>query len=185
MIEQLVSPMSTVSRRRGLVEWAMTSSTHSIDLAPNRHDAITPLILQRMLAGFCLGIDQYVLQCKHVHLRNSHDRLRLIAFPEKLDTNPHLHCFADLSGAYLGERRMFPWERKFEDIWRSVAGQSASLAIDANPDDGKAWYSTKEAYRRDHYYLHSWDFHRSDKLVKRPSAACLQRTPARRKPRTH
>jgi hypothetical protein len=180
-----ISPMSAVSRRRGLVEWAMTSSTHSIDLAPNRHDTITPLILERMLSRFCLGIDHYVLQCKHVHFRNSHDRLRMIAFPEKLDTNPHLHCFADLSDEYLGERRYFPWERKFEDIWRSVAGASATLAIDADPDKGKAWYSTKEAYRRDHYYLHSWDFHRSDKLAKRPSAVCLQRRAATRKPRTH
>jgi hypothetical protein len=177
--------MSAVSRRRGLVEWAMTSSTHSIDLAPNRHDTITPLILERMLSRFCLGIDHYVLQCKHVHFRNSHDRLRMIAFPEKLDTNPHLHCFADLSDEYLGERRYFPWERKFEDIWRSVAGASATLAIDADPDKGKAWYSTKEAYRRDHYYLHSWDFHRSDKLAKRPSAVCLQRRAATRTPRTH
>jgi hypothetical protein len=109
----------------------------------------------------------------------------MIAFPEKLDTNPHLHCFADLSDEYLGNRSNLPWEKKLEDIWRSVAGTSATLAIDADPDQGKAWYSTKEAYRRDHEYLHSWDFHRSDKLVKRPSAVCIQRTPARRKVRIH
>lgn len=163
----------------------MTSSTHSLDLAPNRQDAITPLILERMLAGLCLRFDRYVLECKHVHLRSSHERLRMIAFPEKLDTNPHLHCFADLSDDYLGERRNLAWEQKFEDIWRSVAGATATLVIHANPTEGKAWYSTKEAYRRDHYYLHSWDFHRSDKLVKRPSAVRLQRTPASRRPRTH
>jgi hypothetical protein len=177
--------MAVVERRRGLVEWAMASSTHSIDLAPNRQDGITPVILERMFGSFCLGLDRYVLQCKHVHLRNSHERLRMIAFPEKLDTNPHLHCFADLSDEYLGERPNFPWERKLVAIWRSVAGDSATVAIDPDPDAGKAWYSTKEAYRRDHYYLHSWDFHRSDKLVKRPSAVCLQRTAPTRKARTH
>lgn len=185
MIDLSVSSMSVVARRRGLVEWAMTSSTHSLDLAPNRHDSITPLILERMLAGLCLRFDRYVLQCNHVHLRNSHERLRMIAFPEKLDTNPHLHCFADFSEDYLGERRKLAWEQKLSDIWRTVAGDSATMVIQAEPDAGKAWYSTKEAYRRDHYYLHSWDFHREDKLVKRPSAACLQRKPAVRKPRTH
>ena len=177
--------MPVVARRRGLVEWAMTSSTHAVDLAPNRQDSITPFILERMFAGFCLRVDRYVLQCKHVHLRNSHERLRMIAFPEKLDTNPHLHCFADLSDEYLGDRRNFAWERKLEDIWRSVAGDSATLVIDADPDQGKAWYSTKEAYRRDHYYLHSWDFHRDDKLRKRPSAVSLQRTATSRKAVIH
>jgi hypothetical protein len=180
-----VSPMSAAARRRGLVQWAMTSSTHAIDLAPNRHDGITPFILERMFAGLCLGLDRYVLQCKHVHLRNSHERLRMIAFPEKLETNPHLHCFADLSEDYLGERRKVAWEQKLSDIWRSVAGDSATIMIQAHPDEGKAWYSTKESFRRDHYYLHSWDFHRSVKLVKRPSAVCLQRTAATRRARTH
>jgi hypothetical protein len=180
-----VSPMSVVARRRGLVAWAMTSSTHAVDLAPNRQDTITPLILEGMFKRFCLGIDRYVLQCKHVHFRNSHDRLRIVAFPEKLDTNPHLHCFADFSEEYLGERSKLPWEQKLDDIWRSVAGSSATIAIDADPDAGKAWYSTKEAYRRDHYYLHSWDFHREDKLRKRPSAVCLQQPVTSRKAVSH
>jgi hypothetical protein len=33
--------------------------------------------------------------------------------------------------------------------------------------------------------LHSWDYHRGDKLKRRPSAVSLQRKPAVRKPRTH
>lgn len=185
MTGPLVSPISVVAQRRGLVRWAMTSSTHSVDLAPNRLDSITPLILKDMFKRFCFGVDRYVLQCRHVNLRNSHDRLRMIAFPEKLDTNPHLHCFADLSEDYLGERRNLDWEQKLSDIWRSVAGESATMVIGADPDEGKAWYSTKEAYRRDHYFLHSWDFHREDKLRKRPSAVSLQRTAVVRKPRTH
>ena len=185
MTQLTVSAMSAVARRRALVKWAMTSSTHSVDLAPNRQDAITPLILEGMFKRFCLRVDRYVLQCKHVHFRNSHDRLRIIAFPEKLDINPHLHCFADLSEDYLGERRNLAWEQKLSDIWRSVAGESATIVIDAQPDEGKAWYSTKEAYRRDHYYLHSWDFHREDKLRKRPSAVSLQRTATSRRAVTH
>lgn len=178
--------MSVVARRRGLVEWAISDSTHAVDLAPNRHDSLGLTGLERMFGQFCLEVDRYLLGVKHVHLRSSHDRLLMIAFPEKLDVNPHLHGFANFSLAHWGNRiDQLPWEWKLGEIWRCVSGGSGTIDIVADPDAGKVWYSTKEAFRRDHDYLHSWDFHRPDKLTRRPSAVCLQRKPAIRRPRTH
>jgi hypothetical protein len=186
MIECRTHAISAKARRNGLVEWAISDSTHALDLAPNRIDSLTLAGLERMFRLFCLEVDRYLLGVKHVHLRSSHDRLRMIAFPEKLDVNPHLHGFANFSAAHWGDRiDRLPWEWKLGQIWNSVSGGSGTIHIAADPDAGKAWYSTKEALRRDHDYLHSWDFHRADKIVARPSGTPLQRRAATRRSRTH
>jgi hypothetical protein len=180
-----VSPNSSFAWRYGLVEWSTAPEfTHALHLAPNRHD-ISFHRLTCMFSRFCLEADRYLLGTKHVHLRNSHDRLHMIAMPEKLDTNPHLHGFADFSEAKWADRVQLPWEHKLERIWYAVTEGSGTLRIAADPDRGAALYATKEAFRSHHQYLLSWDFHCSDKLVKRPSAVCLQRTAAARKARTH
>jgi len=64
--------------------------------------------LKSLFGRLCLEADRYMLGVKHVHLRNSHDRLRMVAFPEKLDTNPHLHGFANFSEAQWGDRLHLP-----------------------------------------------------------------------------
>jgi hypothetical protein len=127
-----------------------------------------------MFSRFCLEVDRYVLGAKHVHLRNSHDRLNMLVMPEKLDTNPHLHGAGNFAAEYLGERFNQPWEWKLDQIWYEVTQGSGTICIQPDPDLGLAFYATKEAFRRDHYYLHSWDFHRDDKLKKRPGAMTLQ-----------
>jgi len=172
------------SRREGLIEWAIKSSTHIVDLAPNRHDRLTPVGLEKLFSRLCLEADRSLLSTKNVHLRSSHDRLRMIAFPEKLDVNPHLHAFADLS----------PWSAHLQKgslasllagTWYQVTEGSGTIRVFDDFDRGAAFYRTKEALRRDHDYFHSWDYHPGDKLQRRPSAVCLQRRPAVRKPRTH
>jgi hypothetical protein len=180
------SPNSRAAWRYGLVGWSTSPEfTHALHLAPNRHD-ISFHKLTLLFSRFCLEVDRYMLGTKHVHLRNSHDRLHMIAMPEKLETNPHLHGFADFSEAQWGDRlTLLPWEWKLDRIWHRVTEGSGTLRIAPDPDRGAALYATKEAFRSDHQYLLSWDFHRSDKLVKRPSAVCLQRTAAVRKARTH
>jgi hypothetical protein len=164
----------------------MDRATHAIDLAPNRHDDIGVNQLTRMFGLLCLGFDRRMLGAKHVHRRNSHDRLFMIAMPEKLAVNPHLHGFADLSEAQWGSRlQQVPWEWTIEQVWREVTKGSGTVSITADFDRGAAVYATKEALRLDHDYLLSWDFHPSDKLVKRPPAVRGQRTAAVRKVRTH
>ncbi len=164
----------------------MTTATHAIDLAPNRHDDIDERTLTEMFRRATFRLDSYMLGCKHVHLRNSHDRLRIMALPEKLSTNPHLHCFADLSEAQWGDQlRQLPWEWKLEQIWQEVTGGSGTIHITTDFDRGAAVYRTKEALRHEHDYLHSWDFHRDDKLKERRCAPRHQRRAAVRKCRTH
>jgi hypothetical protein len=168
-----------------LVEWSTSPEfTHALHLAPNRHD-ISFHRLTCMFSRFCLEADRYMLGTKHVHLRNSRDRLHMIAMPEKLDTNPHLHGFADFSEASWGDALKLPWEWKLDGIWYEVTQGSGSLRIAPDPDRGAALYATKEALRSGHQYLLSWDFHRGDKLAERPSAVCHQRSAAVRKVRTH
>lgn len=180
-----VSPNSRTAWRYGLVEWSNAPEfTHALHLAPNRDD-ISFHRLTCMFSRTCLEFDRYMLGTKHVHLRSSHDRLHVIAMPEKLKTNPHLHAFADFSEAQWGDRLKLPWEWKLEQIWYQVTQGSGTLRIVPDPDRGAAYYATKEALRAGHDYLLSWDFHRDDKIVKRPSALCLQRRAAVRKPRTH
>lgn len=174
------------ARRNGLVEWAVSDFTHAIDLAPNRFDTLTPAGLEQLFSRLCLGVDRYLLGSKHAHLRSSRDRLRMIAFPEKLDVNPHLHGFADFSRAHWGDSlQQLPWEWKLEQIWREITEGSGTVRITANFDRGAAVYRTKEALRRDHDYFHSWDFHRSDKIATQPRSVCGQRRPAVRHHRTH
>lgn len=166
------SPMSKHSRRNGLIEWIESDASHALHLAPNRHD-MSFSSLKGLFGRLCLEADRYMLGVKHVHLRSSHDRLRMVAFPEKLDTNPHLHAFANFSEAQWGDRIHLPWEDHLQRVWRNITDGSGTIVIQHNIDRGAAIYATKEAFRRDHKYLHSWFFHRNDKLQKRPNAASL------------
>ena len=179
-------PYRTVarSRREGLIEWAIESSTHIVDLAPNRHDTLTLAGLEKLFRRLCLETDRSLLGTKNVHLRCSHDRLRMIAFPEKLDVNPHLHAFADFS-PWSARLQQVPLDHLLGSVWYRLTEGSGTIRLFDDFDRGAALYRTKEALRRDHDYLHSWDYHRGDKLKRRPSAVSLQRKPAVRKPRTH
>ena len=170
----IISPMSRTARRSGLVEWlTYPEFTHAVHLAPNRHDLPNPR-LKRIFGRFCLEVDRYMLGAKHVHFRSSHDRLNMLVMSEKLGTNPHLHGVANFSVDFWGQSLKLPLEWKLEQIWLEVTEGSGTIRIQADPDRGAAIYATKEAFRRDHEYLHSWDFHRDDKLGKRPNAITLQ-----------
>ena len=165
--------MSGARRRESLADWMNHPDfTHAIHLAPNQA-SLSFHKMRDMFGRFCFQMDRYLLGVKHVHFRNSHGRLQMIAMPEKLGLNPHLHGVANFSPAYWGESLTLPWEWKLNEVWREVTRGSGSTVIQANPDRGAALYATKEAYRRDHEYLHSWDFHRDDKLRKRPHATSL------------
>lgn len=173
--------MSRTRRRDGLVDWMGDELfTHAITLIPNRRN-ISFDLLRKMLGSFCYELDRYVLGVKHPHLRNSHDRLHLIAMPEKLGVNPHLHGVANFSPSFMGDRLNERWETKLDNIWRSVSGKAGETHLIADFDRGLLRYFAKEALRSDHEYLHSWDFHRNDKLRKRPTATSLQRNAAPRK----
>lgn len=159
MSTSLVSPMSRTIRREALIEWmSQPEFTHAITLAPNR-DNISLDLLRRMLRGFCYEVDQFMLGAREVQNRYSWERLALIAMPEKLDTNPHLHCVANFSRTHWQNRLDKPWEEELLNIWRRVTRGSGELKIELNSDRQVAQYFTKEALRRDHDYFLSQDFH--------------------------
>jgi hypothetical protein len=159
--------------------------THMVTLTVDRNDPVSFHLLTKLFKTFGYEIDRYALGVKEPRHRPSSERFEMIAMPEKLDTNPHLHGAANFSAAFMGDRLNGPWQSDFRNIWRRVNRGSGNAHFIEGLDRGLLHYMTKEALRRDHDYLHSWDFHREDKLVKRPSAVSRQRRPAVRRPRTH
>jgi hypothetical protein len=172
------------SRREGLIEWVLEGSTHILDLAPNRHDTLTKIGLEKLFSRLLIELDRELLGTRNVHLRSSHERLRVIAFPEKLEVNPHLHAFADFS-PWRPQLQQSALEALLTRTWYRLTEGSGTMRMFAEFDRGAAVYRTKEALGRSHDYFHSWDYHRGDKLQRQSSAACPQRRPAVRKSRTH
>lgn len=155
----VVSPVSRMVRREALIEWmSRPEYTHSITLAPNR-DNISVDMLRRLLGGFCYEVDKFMLGAREVHRRYSWERLALIAMPEKLNINPHVHCVANFSRTHWQRNVDKPWEAALTPIWRRVTRGSGELKIELNSGRKVAQYITKEALRRDHDYFLSQDFH--------------------------
>ena len=168
------SPMSRTALRGGYVEWmSRPEFTHAVTLAPNRFERVSYELLTKMFGSFSYEVDRYVLDIKHPYLRNSHDRFQMVAMPEKVGINAHLHGVANFSPAFMGDRLHQDWETKLDNIWRAVTRGSGETHITDDFDRGLLRYFTKEAVRSGHDYLHSWDFHRDDKLRKRPNATTL------------
>jgi hypothetical protein len=179
-------PTSRRAIRNGFIDWMSDERfTHMVTLTVDRNDPVSFHLLTKLFKTFSYEIDRYVLGVKEPRLRQSFDRFEMIAMPEKLDTNPHLHGAANFSTEFMKERLNGPWQADVTNIWRRVSRGSGDAHFIEGLDRGLLYYITKEVPRNGHEYLHSWDFHRDDKLVKRPSAIRLQRTPATRRPRTH
>ena len=166
--------MSRTLRREGLVEWMNRPEyTHAITLTPNRPD-ITDAMLRSMLGRFCLETDQCMIGVRNVRMRYSYERLNLLAMPEKLGVNPHLHCVADFSRRFWQNRLDRPWEAELPKIWRRCTRGAGEMVIEPRHGEGFAWYSTKEALRRDHDFFHSWDFHSHARIVDEQLKATLE-----------
>lgn len=154
-----ISPMSRTVRREALIEWlSRPEYTHAITLAPNR-ESLTLDQLRRLLGAFCCEVDKFMLGVREVHRRHSWERLDLIAMPEKLEVNPHLHCVANFSRTHWQQRLDKPWEYELPRIWRAVTRGSGDCKIDLNNERAVAEYISKEAMRGDHEYFLSHDFH--------------------------
>ena len=161
----LASPMSRAMRREALIEWlCQPKFTHAITLAPNRGN-ISHDMLRRFLGCFCCEIDKFMLGVRDVPRRHSWERLELIAMPEKLETNPHLHCVANFSRMHWQHNLDKPWEDALTTIWRRVTRGSGEIKIELNSGRKVAQYITKEALGRDHDYFLSQDFHPDHRIA--------------------
>lgn len=174
MNSTMISPMSRIMRRQALVEWqSRPEFTHAITLTPNRENVSADL-LKRMFGRFCIEVDQYMIGVREVRRRYSSERLNMIAMPEKLEVNPHLHGVANFSRCFWQHRLDKPWEAELPKIWKRCSHSAGEMLIEPNTGSGFAWYSTKEAFRRDHDFFHSWDFHSDTRLADRRLNAALQ-----------
>lgn len=174
MNAELSSPMSRTVRRQALVGWMSGPEfTHAITLMPNREN-ISLDLLRRMFGRFCLEVDQYMIGVRNVRKRYSTERLNMIVMPEKLGLNPHVHGVADFSRCFWQHRLEKPWELEVPKIWKRCTGGAGEMIVEPQNGDGFAWYSTKEALRRDHDFFHSWDFHSDARLADQQLKAALE-----------
>lgn len=150
--------MSRYMRREGLIEWiSRPEYTHIIHLLPNRD--ISEDLLKRMFGTFSFKIDQLMFGAREVQWRSSSERFAMIAMPEKLDTNPHLHGVANFSRLHWQHRLDKPWMQELPVIWNAVTRGAGELLIEPNNGRRAAEYLTKEAFRTGHEYFLSQDFH--------------------------
>jgi hypothetical protein len=166
--------MSRVRFRAEMIAWfSRPEFSHVITLAPNRKD-ITPELLRKMLGTFCGEVDKFMLRTRNPQSRYSHERLHLVAMPEKLDSNPHLHCVANFTRAFWQHNLDKPWEEELAKIWERVTRGAGSIVIDVNSSERIASYITKEMLRPDHDFYHSWDFHPAHRIVDENLKAALE-----------
>ena len=159
------SYLSRVRVRAGMGEWiSRPEFSHVITLAPNRKD-ITPELLRKMLGAFCCEVDKYMLRTRNPGSRYSYERLQLVAMPEKLDSNPHLHCVANFTRAFWQHQLDKPWEEELSKIWKRITREAGSIVIDLNSSERVASYITKEMLRPDHDFYFSWEFHPAHRIV--------------------
>jgi hypothetical protein len=182
MQSELYSALSKTAVRNAHADWMDDERfTTTITLTFERHEPISFERLNRSFGSFCYEIDRYGLGIAHPRFRCSHDRFYMIAMPEKLDTNPHLHGVADFSESFMGDRVNQNWQGAVNNIWRRITDGSGHVHFTDEFDRGMLHYITKEMMRPDHQCLLSWDYHRDDKLARRPSATCLQHGASSRK----
>jgi hypothetical protein len=166
--------MSRVRIRAETIEWlSRREFSHAITLAPNRKD-MEPELLRRMLGAFCCEVDKFMLDTRNPASRYSYERLRLVAMPEKLDSNPHLHCVANFTRAFWQHQLDKPWEEELPKIWKRVTRESGSIVIDVNSSERVASYITKEMLRPDHDFHFSWEFHPAHRIVDENLNAALE-----------
>jgi len=164
--------MSRVRLRADTIKWlSRPEFSHAITLAPNRKDMalhrkdMEPELLRKMLGAFCCEVDKFMLQTSNPRSRYSCERLHLVAMPEKLDSNPHLHCVANFTRAFWQHNLDKPWEEELPKIWKRVTRGAGSIVIDVNSSERVASYITKEMLRPDHDFYFSWEFHPAHRIV--------------------
>lgn len=127
--------------RAAIIDW-MTGGgfTHAFTLNTERE--LTLARLNDIFASFCHRYDKLVLG-RNLKQADKNERLRAIAFPEKLSSNAHLHAVVDIGPAIaiLGSEEQAIQLAAM--CWRKATRGSGSLWPEAEPDSGWGRYITK------------------------------------------
>jgi hypothetical protein len=132
---------------RALRSWmAKDKYTHALTLNSDRELSLAQI--KKILSCFCKILDQRALDIRNLKLVPPDLRLRLIAFPENLTTNAHLHCFADFTAAKycLGDETTL--EAVVREAWHRANRGAGSIHLVPDPDYGWAKYITKSNFRK-------------------------------------
>ena len=140
--------------RAALINWAANDNyTHAITLNTDRNLLCTRL--NDIFSTFCHRFDKRVHRIRNMRLFPIDLRLRAIVFPENLDTNAHLHGFADFTPALkvLGHEKDL--HEMVRTTWLRTTHGAGSIDIQSSPDKGWGRYITK---RFDGTYFLSADY---------------------------
>lgn len=139
--------------RKALLDWAMEQRfTHALTLNTDRE--LNERRLDDIFGCFCHRYD------KAIHGRNLkrvplESRLNVIAFPENLSTNAHLHAFVDLSPAIEAFGNDGVSIERLRTCWLQSTRGAGSVCLVAQPDRRWGGYCTK---RFNGNYLLSADY---------------------------
>lgn len=153
-------------QREAIIKWlSQPQYTHAITLNLNKGDASLGYA-RRSFGLFCHGVDRLMTGKRRVERLPSCLRFEAVAFSEHLETNLHLHVIANFHRRSWGGR---PFTANHEasvcDIWREASNGLGTCHIKPAHDAGWARYITKEWYRPNHDFIHSWDFHPNESVV--------------------
>lgn len=144
--------------RHGLIEF-MSKQTYTHALTLNTDRQLTLPRLKSIFSTFCHNLDRAILGQQDVKGYPHQLRFNAIAFPEHLDTNAHLHAYADLRSLTIGQ----PDERlaaaTVYRAWTKSTREAGSVDVQRLRGDGFAWYSTKAMQGTDPAYFLAADFH--------------------------
>jgi hypothetical protein len=134
--------------------------SHTVHLAPNRDDLRFELLVG-VFKTFCHEVDRWKLCRRKVDNVASSERFLAIAFPEKLETNPHLHAAADFH--FLLNRGLHDAEieLRVHRLWRKVTRGTGTAEVHPLSVAGLE-YIAKEVRTADHRYVLSSEFHTSN-----------------------
>jgi len=150
--------MYSTHQRRGerasIVEWAANDNyTHAITLNADRE--LSSRRLRDIFSTFCHRFDRETHRVRNMGRFPTELRFKAIVFPENLETNAHLHGFADFRPALSVIKNEALLEERVRKIWLASNRGAGSVWLKPNPDAGWGRYSTKRDHRT---YMLAADF---------------------------
>ena len=144
--------------RAGLCDWlAGDNFTHALTLNTDRD--LTSNRLGQIFGNFCMNVDRSMHGRGRVRDLPTGERFHAIAFPEHLETNPHLHVAADLGFLLAANVPSHRIKRLVHCHWLKATRGAGSVVVELITDAGWARYQTKSLKGPDPLFFIAADYH--------------------------
>ena len=144
--------------RAGICDWvAQDNFTHALTQHTDRD--LTSNRLRQIFGNFCMNVDRSMHGRARVRDIPTGQRFHAIAFPEHLETNPHLHVAADLGFLLAAKVPSHSIERLVHCHWLKATRGAGSVVVESITDAGWARYQTKSLKSPDPLFFIAADYH--------------------------